>query len=206
MNSKSTLKEIAAIILAAGESRRLKGIVKQLIPWNKQPLIFHAINIIIESGLSLIHVILGANYSQINQAINQFPVTTIQNINWREGKATSIALGIKSLPEHVQAAMVFVVDQPFLSKEIIRIIMDSFLHGDNADIIAPYVGEIQANPVLFTRKTFPDLLKLKNEEGGKDIFSQFLVKKIRWPDKNLLTDIDTIEDYNTLSPSSNLPD
>lgn len=207
MNSKPVSSKIAAIIIAAGESRRLKGIIKQLIPWNKKPLILHVIQLAFENQLTPIHVILGANRDQIFPVINELPLNIIHNSKWKKGKGTSISLGISSLPKNVQAAMIFLVDQPFLSTELIQTIKASYIKEcDKADIIAPYVGEIQANPVLFKKTTFSDLCRLKNEQGGKDIFARFQVKKIQWADKKILMDIDTIGDYLSLKSSSNLPE
>lgn len=207
MSFKSVSANIAAIIIAAGESRRLNGAVKQLIPWHNKPLILHVIHLAIGNGLIPIHVVLGANCDQIFQVIKDLPVKILLNSDWKKGKGTSISLGISSLPRKTQAAMIFVVDQPFLSAALIQTIKASFYQeGDGVEIIAPYVGEIQANPVLFTKSTFSKLRKLKNEQGGKDILPRFQVKKIQWADKKILKDIDTFEDYVSLSSSSNFPE
>lgn len=205
MNSKPISSKIAAIIIAAGESRRFKGIIKQLISWKKKPLILNVIQLAMENELTPIYVILGANSEKIIPVINKLPIKIIQNSDWKKGKGTSISLGIKSLPKKTRAAMIFVVDQPFLSSELIQTIKDSFIDNE-VDIIAPYLGEIQANPVLFNKSTFSDLRELHNENGGKDIFTKFHVRKIQWPDEKILKDIDTIEDYSSLSSSSNLPE
>lgn len=206
MNSKSISSEIAAIIIAAGESRRFKGVIKQLIPWKKKPLILNVIQLAMENELTPINVILGANYEKIIPVIDKLPIIIIQNSDWKEGKGTSISLGIRSLPKKARAAMIFVVDQPFLSTELIQTIKNSFNNDDAVDIIAPYVGEIQANPVLFKESTFSKLRELKNEKGGKDIFARFHVRRMQWADKKILKDIDTIEDYSVLSSPSNLPE
>ncbi len=206
VNSKPISSKIAAIIIAAGESRRFKGIIKQLIPWKKKPLIINVIQLAIENGLTPIYVILGANSEKIIPIINELPIKIIQNPDWKKGKGTSISLGIRSLPKKTRAAMIFVVDQPFLSIKLIQTIVDSFDNDDAVDIIAPYVGEIQANPVFFKKETFSDLRELNNEKGGKDIFAKFHVRKIQWPDEKILKDIDTIEDYSCLSSSPNLPE
>lgn len=206
MNSKPISSKIAAIIIAAGESRRFKGVIKQLIPWEKKPLILNVIQLAMENGLTPIYVILGANSEKIIPVIKKLPIKIIQNPDWKEGKGTSISLGIRSLPKGKRAAMIFVVDQPFLSNELIQTIIDSFDSDDAVDIIAPYVGEIQANPVLFKKSTFSDLRELRKEKGGKDIFVKFHVRKIQWSDEKILNDIDTIEDYSSLSSFSNLPE
>lgn len=201
MNSKDTATGIAAIIIAAGESRRLKGKVKQLLPWNNQPLISYIIDIVHSSGLSPIIIVLGANYSQIIPVIRSKPVKLIINPKWEEGKGSSISIGVNALPKEINAVMLFVIDQPFLSKELIGAIMREYARKEKVEIIAPYIGEIQSNPVLFTKKVFPSLLGLEKEEGGKKIISEFSVKKLQWKDEKILRDIDTLEDYKAVLSS-----
>jgi molybdenum cofactor cytidylyltransferase len=198
VNSRTSSKNIGGIILAAGESKRLNGLVKQLIPWKNRPLISYVIEVAIESNLSPIIVVLGSNSDLIVPAIKSLPIKILQNPDWRKGKGTSIALGVKSLPKAVDAAMVFVVDQPFLTKNLITAIVREYENNNNADIIAPFVGKIQSNPVLFTKKVFSDLIRLRKEEGGKKLFDRYLVQKIEWEENKILWDIDTIGDYEKI--------
>jgi molybdenum cofactor cytidylyltransferase len=206
VSSNNSSKNIAAIVIAAGESRRFKGQIKQLIDWLGKPLIAHILSIILEIQFSPIHVVLGAHFDQINPIVRNLPVKVIHNKDWRKGKGTSISLGIQLLPENILAAMVFVVDQPFLSTQIIRKIQSEFSKNKNAEIIAPYYQGIQGNPVLFSKKVFPDLIKLREEKGGKEIMKRYKAKKVPWTDEKILLDIDTVEDYEAALSLSNLPD
>jgi len=61
-------------------------------------------------------------------------------------------------------------------------------------IVAPLVAGQRANPVLFDRVTFPDLMALTGDVGGRAIFSKYPVKYLTWHDESLLVDIDTPED------------
>jgi CTP:molybdopterin cytidylyltransferase MocA len=66
-------------------------------------------------------------------------------------------------------------------------------------IIAPLVlEERRANPVLFDKVTFPDLLKLTGDIGGRAIFSKYKVEYIPWHDDRVLLDVDKPEDYQRL--------
>lgn len=206
MNSNNSSKEIAAIVIAAGESRRYEAGIKQLVSWHGKPLIAYILSIIIKSGLSPIFVITGAHSHQIRNSIKEFPVKIIQNSEWKKGKGTSISLGIKALPSECLAAMIFVTDQPFLSLDVINKIRLEYSKENKKSIIAPFYQGIQANPVLFTKKVFPHLANLKKEQGGKDLMRYFSVSKIRWLDKRILLDIDTVKNYEDALLLSNLPD
>jgi molybdenum cofactor cytidylyltransferase len=74
-----------------------------------------------------------------------------------------------------------------------------------SSIIAPLVLENRrANPVLFDRVTFPDLLKLEGDIGGRAIFSKYKVEYMPWHDDRLLLDVDNPEDYQRLVENETL--
>jgi molybdenum cofactor cytidylyltransferase len=70
-------------------------------------------------------------------------------------------------------------------------------------ILAPFVNDRRANPVLFGRETFNDLLILNGDQGGRAIFSKFNPTYMEWADDRLLMDVDTPEDYQRLLESEN---
>lgn len=98
----------------------------------------------------------------------------------------------------VGAAIFLLADQPQIPEEVIRALVES--HTDKMQaILAPLVlEERRANPVLFDRVTFPDLLNLKGDMGGRAIFSNYKVEYMPWHDDRLLLDVDKPEDYQRL--------
>jgi molybdenum cofactor cytidylyltransferase len=196
VNSKIPINNVAGIIIAAGESKRL-GTPKQLLPWQGKMLLEYIIQTISNCNIDPIHVILGSNYEQITSVINFQGVKIINNKNWKEGKGTSISLGIRSLPEQIKAAFIFVGDQPFLNANLIGALLHLYKNKE-FDIVAPFVHGIQSNPVLFNQSVFKELIKLKGEEGGKDIFKKFRLEKLDWDKEQILWDIDSLEDYQKL--------
>jgi molybdenum cofactor cytidylyltransferase len=197
VSSKTSINNIAGIIIAAGESKRL-GMPKQLLPWHGKSLIEFIIQTVIDCNLDPVHVVLGSNYDQIVPVIKYPKVKIINNKRWKEGKGTSISLGIRSLPEKVKATFIFVADQPFLNKSLINALLNIY-EKKNADIVVSYVHGIQSNPVLFNQKVFPELMNLKGKEGGRDIFKKYRLEKLVWNDEKVLWDIDTLADYEKLT-------
>ena len=65
-------------------------------------------------------------------------------------------------------------------------------------IVLPAASFGSANPVLFDRVTFPDLMKLEGDVGGRGIFSKHKVTYLPWHDDALLLDVDTPEHYQRL--------
>jgi molybdenum cofactor cytidylyltransferase len=189
----SVHEHIAGIILAAGESRRF-GQPKQLLDWNGEPLVRKLAQTALEAGLSKVIVVTGANAGETSAVLEDLPLTNIYNSGWHEGQSSSIRLGIQSIGDHVNAAIFLLADQPFISVDLVQTLAAE--HSISmAPIIAPVVQNQRGNPVLFDRKTFPELLKLKGNEGGRTIFDRFSPLYIKWHDPRILLDIDTPEDY-----------
>ena len=81
---------------------------------------------------------------------------------------------------------------------MIRALMDTHT-ASLSPIVAPLVRmDRRANPVLFDRDTFPDLLALEGDVGGRAIFSKHRVEYLPWHDERLLLDVDTEADYRRL--------
>jgi len=91
----------------------------------------------------------------------------------------------------------FVADQPQIPETLIRALCES--HAQTlSPIVAPQSGGRRGNPVLFDRCTFDDLLKLSGDVGGRALFSKYPVHWLPWVDESILTDIDTMQDYERL--------
>ncbi len=189
-----TIERTAGILLAAGPSTRF-GRPKQLLDWRGEPFIRVIAKTAIESGLSPIVIVTGANADQIEPAIQDLPVQIIRNREWQSGQASSIRTGVQSLPSETGAAIFLLSDQPQIKPDVIRALAARH-SAELFPIVAPLVlRERRANPVLFDRDTFPDLMALEGDVGGRAIFSKHHVEYLPWHDDSLLFDVDRPEDY-----------
>jgi molybdenum cofactor cytidylyltransferase len=190
------VKKIAGIILAAGASSRF-GKPKILIPWQGVSLIAHISAIITKTGITPIFVILGNTVGQVTDELINLPVTVIINEKWESGQSTSLKAGISHIPAEIDAVIVFLADQPFISRELVYTMIAEY-EASGRPIIAPSVNGKRTNPVLFDRVTFKDLLTIEGDQGGRAIFGKFPVNLIPWTDEKLLYDIDTPSDLEFL--------
>ena len=187
--------KIAGLIMAAGGSSRLDS-PKQLLKWGNTVLINHCIEVIIQAEIHPITVVLGSRAEEISAVLDLSGIEMLLNPRWQDGMSTSIICGLNSLPEDIDGSFIFLADQPFITKELIRAIISKFDKTDS-EIVAPRVNGQQCNPVLFRRSFFPELLTISGDRGAKSLISQHKVAWVDWPDERLLLDIDSIEDYRS---------
>lgn len=186
-------------ILAAGNSSRL-GTPKQGLLYKGKTLLQQTVDKAIEAGLSPVVVVLGSTAETISQNLSQQTIHTVINTHWQEGMASSIATGVSkiiSLNAAIENIVLAVCDQPFLTAEILRMLVDKKVESGKAIVACSY-GNTIGTPVLFHRSYFDKLLQLKGEEGAKKILRLHAhdVVIIPFPDGDI--DIDTSEDYERL--------
>lgn len=201
-NNLQVAEKTAGIILAAGSSSRY-GQPKQLLEWNGKSFIRHVTETALRSALEPVVVVTGFRHAEIEAQIQDLPVSIVYNADYEQGQSTSIKAGISALPANVGAAVFLLADQPQIPVEVIRALVESHA-SDMQAILAPLVlEEKRANPVLFDRVTFPSLLGLQGDVGGRGIFDKHKVSYLPWHDDILIFDVDKPEDYERLKKIEN---
>lgn len=188
---------IAAILLAAGAASRM-GQPKLLLPWRGETLIHRAAQTALTAGLNPVVVVTGSGAEAIQSALSDLSVKLAHNPDWQMGQSTSVRAGVLALPAETQAVLFLLGDQPFVEAPLIRQLVETYLEK-RPPILAPYVGEKRANPVIFDRSVFEHLCALQGDAGARSIFGRFPPAAMPWPDEKVLLDIDTPEDYERLS-------
>lgn len=186
---------IAGIILAAGQSSRF-GQPKQLLHWGKQNVLNTCISTAKLTELSPLVVVLGAFHEEILPKMDQEGVEVVINHHWAEGQSTSVKAGVSALPENVQGAIFLLADQPQISVQLIVSIMETAWKRNT--VVLPVIMGKRANPVYFPKQTFPALLNLEGDQGGRAVLNQFPTTLLEWLDEDMAGDIDTPEDYERL--------
>lgn len=189
-------ERVAGIILAAGGSERM-GQPKQVLPWKGKPIIRHLAQTAIDAGLQPVIVVSGAASAEVERALLDLPVLLAFNPQWSTGQSTSVKTGLQQVPPETGAAIFMLADQPYTSRELIKGLVE--LHAATlSPLVAPEVQGQRANPVLFDRRTFEDLLTLEGDVGGRPLFSRYRATWLPWVDASILLDIDTPQDYRRL--------
>ena len=190
------MEPAAGVILAGGRSSRF-GQPKMLLDWQGKPLIRHTAEVALSAGCDPLIVVTGAVVQPIQEALTGLPVVFVHNPAWELGQSTSVRAGIGALPENTGSVVFLLADQPFATTTLLRELVSR--HSTTlAPAVAPRVMGQRANPVLFDRETFPRLLELEGDTGGRAILEHYQVEYVEWEDANLLRDIDTPDNYEQL--------
>jgi molybdenum cofactor cytidylyltransferase len=155
---------IAGILLAAGQSTRF-GRQKLLEPWHGEPLVRKTARCFLEAGLRPLVAVVSPDPRLID-ALAGLPLTTVENAHPERGISSSIAIGVRALPETTEGALIGVGDQPYLTAEAIEELIKAFKLGR---IVVPRWGDHRGNPPVFDRRFFPELLGLEGDRGGQPV-------------------------------------
>lgn len=178
------MPSVAAIVLAAGASRRL-GEPKQLVRLGTETLLERAVRTALEAGLNPLVAVLPPNLP-----IEPAPPGIIPVINHEaaQGMASSIGAGLRALPTDiptVSGAVILACDQPSITPQHLR---ELALGGPNL-VASAYSGR-KGIPAYFPRSAFDALLALRGDVGARDLLAH--ARSIPLPGGEL--DVDTVQD------------
>jgi len=188
---------LACIILAAGGSDRF-GSPKQLAFFQGKTFVEKIIETSNNTFFEKRLLVLGANHKLILEKIQTGTQMIVINDNWMDGQAISVVKSIRTIQEdNIDAVVFLLVDQPQIDILLINEIIHYFAYHKTDIILHRYEGQ-NRHPVLFSAKTFPFLMELKGDQGGKQIFHLFEPAYIEIVDKFQAMDVDSPTDYEKL--------
>jgi len=186
---------IAAIILTAGLSSRTKGSNKLLLNYKGKKIIKHSVKSILNSKINHTVVVLGKNKEKIKKEIPKSKnISFVYNAKYKQGMASSILVGINSLPKETKFFFISLADMPEI-KSIHYNKMISMSNKNSKLPIVPFYQSQQANPVLFPIDFKNKLATLKGDRGAKKILAKSKIKKIIFTSNAFIKDLDTLEDF-----------
>lgn len=189
----------AAVVLAAGASVRL-GEPKQLISIEGEALLRRSARMALEAGCSPVLVVLGSEAERMKPALAELPVSTAVNAEWPEGMGSSLRCGVGEIvksSEAIEALLVLVCDQPRLSVEHLRDLVEKHRSG-GGPITTSFYGGRAGVPAVFAREVFAELMEVEGDRGAREVIRRYgdRVEKVAWPEGEL--DLDRPEDLNRL--------
>jgi molybdenum cofactor cytidylyltransferase len=197
---KPMTKNIAALILAAGQSKRMGQENKLLLPYGDETVLTHVLDQVKQAGLMSKFVVTGHQAQEVAQELSHHDVTFFHNDLFDEGIATSVKLGISSLPEDVDAALIILGDMPDISVNILSQIMAAYDPAQGRSIIIPKHNGKRGNPILWDCEFFSEFDRLEGDMGAKILLSEYpeYIHEVEVGSDAIFLDIDTYEAYEQL--------
>ena len=198
------MPDVVAVLLAAGASRRL-GQPKQLLAYRGRPLIQHASATLLASRCRPVLVVLGAEADRAGAALADLPVELVHNPRWADGVGTSIAAGIAAASARgAGGAVLSLVDQALVTGATI----DRLLAARDAtgrSIVAARYADTVGVPAYFAAAAFAQLLALEPDQGCKRIILAAGDQAAHVDCPEAETDVDTLQDYQSLLERQSMP-
>ena len=194
---------ISAVILAAGESRRMGAQNKLLLQIGSEVLIRKFVESVCASAADAVLVVLGHEAEKIKAVLQDLTVSFVNNTCFEQGMTTSIQSGVKAASTESTGLMICLADLPFAeTSDFNRLIQafTDFRRTESSLIIVPVFQGQRGNPVLFSAE-FRDKILTHKGEGCREIVRQYpqSVREVSMENDNLLRDIDTPEDYKLVT-------
>jgi molybdenum cofactor cytidylyltransferase len=188
-------RRIAAVILAAGRSTRMGGPNKLLAEIGGQSLVRIAAEQALASRARPVIVVTGHQRDKVEAALQGLDVKLVHNPHFADGLSTSVKAGIAAVPESADGAIVCLGDMPQVRSELIDRLLAAFDPERGALVVIPVIGGKRGNPVVWSRRFFPELMTLEGDAGARNMIARYpeAVAELPIADTAALIDVDTPE-------------
>ncbi|MGQ9645615.1 MAG: molybdenum cofactor cytidylyltransferase [Thermodesulfobacteriota bacterium] len=192
---------ISAILLAAGESKRM-GVNKLLLPWGGKTVLEHCLDVLLRSNVGEVVIVLREPSNEIRERLKKSSVLknkmikVVVNRQFKKGMSTSIQSGLRRVDPRSHGILIALGDQPLLQTRTVDALLRAF-GRESGEIVVPAYRGRKGHPVIFHRRFRGELSKLRGEAGGRSVLDKYpgSVRFVRVKSEGVLRDIDTWKDY-----------
>jgi len=186
---------VAGLILAAGESRRM-GSPKALLQYRTETFL-DTLTALLAPRCASVIVVLGAHAADIRAAVTR-PATFVVNPDYALGMTTSLQCGLRAVPQDADAVLFTLVDHPAASPATLDALLAPM---DNQSLVrVPRYRAKRGHPIWFSRALISEFLALPSDGPARDVVARHVDRTayLDLDDPGIVADIDSPEDYRTL--------
>ena len=188
---------ITAILLAAGQSKRLVNQNKLIKNYKRKPLINHVVQSIIKSKIEKLIIVLGFEYLKVKKKVNKNKkIQFVINHNYKKGISSSIKCGLKKISNKNYGFIIVQADMPKISKNIFNK-LHTEIKTNKKEIFVPIKNNKIGNPIGFKLSMINQLKKISGKRGAKSIIKRNgpKIKYVKTKSLSIFKDIDLIQDF-----------
>lgn len=187
---------MAAVVLAAGESRRM-GTPKQLLPFAGRTILECVVDTLLTAGVDEVIVVLGHFAERVQVVLDNRPVRPVVNVAYRQGMLSSVKCGVRAIGAEYDAVLFALGDQPQIASTVVQAVMARYREG-SAGIVIPRYGQKKGHPIIMNLHTYRDAILNLPEDVGLNALVQAHaddVHLIEMETEEIVRDIDNRDDY-----------
>lgn len=198
---------IVAVVMAAGKSERM-GRPKMALPWGETTVLGQVVATLVQAGLDQVLVVTGGGQVEVEKALRQlpevWPLRLVFNPDYAAGEMlSSLQVGIASLDERSEAALIVLGDQPQMQARIVQSIL-SVYRETGASLVIPSYAMRRGHPMLVARSLWAELLALRPPQTLRALIQvhEAGIHYVTVDTPSVLQDLDTPADYQQHRPLS----
>ncbi len=198
--------EIAALVLAAGSSKRMGKNNKLLEDINGLPLVRRTIESLQASDATSITVVTGHEADDVTAALADIAgLSVVHNPDYNGGLSTSLKAGLAALPKTSNGVVVCLGDMPLVTSDMLNALIRAFDPLEGRSVCVPVFGRKRGNPILWSRAFLGKMAGLSGDLGARPLLEEHSdqVHEVVMENDGVLFDIDTPEHLQRLK--SRLP-
>jgi len=194
--------KVAALVLAAGCSRRMGAQNKLLIDIGGTPMIRRIVDCVCASGVSETMVVTGHESRQVGRSLKCCDVKLRYNSAYEKGLSASLKCGLAALRD-CEGVLVILGDMPRISTQLVNRLIERFRADGSRPIVIPFFAGQRGNPVVLPRRFFAELQGISGDQGARKLISLYPhdVYEVHVDDPGVLFDIDLPVDLGGLECS-----
>jgi molybdenum cofactor cytidylyltransferase len=189
-------RTVAAIVLAAGRSRRMAPLNKLLVADTQgTPMVARVVDNVLASHARPVIVVTGHERDRVEEALAGRPVHVAHAEDYAEGLSASLKAGIAALPPEAEGVLVCLGDMPLVSGAMLDRLIAAFDPEEGRAIVMPTFRGKQGNPMLWAREFLPEILGISGDVGARHLVGRHgdRMVEVEMADDAVLRDFDTTE-------------
>ena len=193
--------KIAAVVLAAGQSRRMGDVNKLLVEVDGVAMVTRAADAALESGVDPVIVVTGHEHERVEAALAGRAVHIVHNPGFAEGMSKSLRAGLAALPADTGAAVICLGDMPHVDAGLISRLVEAFDPSEGRAICIPTYKGKRGNPVLWSARYFSEMQRLAGDVGARHLIGEHgdAVHEVECGDASVTFDVDTPDALKSLA-------
>ena len=165
--------QIAAVVLAAGQSRRMGARNKLLAEVDGQPMVRTVAEAALDSKAAPVIVVTGHEADAVTAALSGLQVQSVHNTDYAAGLSTSLHRGLAAVPAEAEGVVVCLGDMPRIGPAVLDRLIAAFNPLEGRAICVPTWQGKRGNPVLFASRFAAEIQEIAGDVGARHLLGEY---------------------------------